>query len=72
MLQWSNFGKVFDKVPDWAPKAVPGSRGSCWAPDISFFGGKYHLYYSVSTFGSRLSCIGLATNKTLDPASERF
>ena len=72
LMQWANAGKVFDKAPDWAAKAVPGSKGNFWAPDISFFGGKYHLYYSVSTFGSRLSCIGLATNKTLDPASKDF
>jgi arabinan endo-1,5-alpha-L-arabinosidase len=40
-----------------------------WAPDISFFDREYHLYYSISTFGSQRSCIGLATNKSLDPAS---
>lgn len=72
LMEWTSVSKVFDKVPDWAAKAVPGSKGSCWAPDISFFSGKYHLYYSVSTFGSRLSCIGLATNKTLDAASSDF
>src|SRR5271154_74763 len=44
LMEWATAGKVFDKVPDWQSKAVPGSKGSCWAPDISFFGGKYHLY----------------------------
>ena len=66
LIEWVSVGRVFDKTPDWASKAVPGNKGSLWAPDISFFNGKYHLYYSVSTFGSRRSCIGLATNKTLD------
>jgi arabinan endo-1,5-alpha-L-arabinosidase len=39
---------------------------------VSYFNGKYHLYYSVSTFGSNHSSIGLATNETLDPASEKY
>lgn len=43
-----------------------------WAPDISFYNGKYHLYYSVSTFGSNRSVIGLATNVTLNRESDDF
>src|SRR6185369_15576524 len=43
-----------------------------WAPDISYFNGQYHLYYSVSTFGSNRSSIGLATNQTLDPGSDKY
>jgi len=72
LIEWTSVGRVLDKTPDWASKAVPGHKGSLWAPDISFFNGKYHLYYSVSTFGSRRSCIGLATNKTLDPAGSEY
>ncbi len=43
-----------------------------WAPDILYFNGKYHLYYSISTFGSNRSCIGLVTNTTLDPQSKDY
>jgi arabinan endo-1,5-alpha-L-arabinosidase len=50
---------------------VPGAQG-IWAPDISFFEGRYHLYYSVSTFGKNRSVIGLTTNRTLDPASPDY
>ncbi len=72
LISWQRVGRVFDKrVPDWAKKEVPGTRG-IWAPDISYFNGKYHLYYSVSTFGSQRSCIGLATNATLDPADAAY
>ncbi|MBP88440.1 MAG: arabinan endo-1,5-alpha-L-arabinosidase [Planctomycetaceae bacterium] len=42
-----------------------------WAPDIQLVAGKCYLYYSVSTFGSQRSVIGLAVNATLnrsDPA----
>ena len=37
-----------------------------WAPDIIKFNDEYRLYYSVSSFGSRDSVIGMATNTTLD------
>jgi arabinan endo-1,5-alpha-L-arabinosidase len=72
LSKWEMAGKVFEKVPAWTFKAVPGFKGHLWAPDISFFDGQYHLYYSVSTFGSRRSCIGLATNKTLDRKSKDY
>ncbi len=38
--------------------------GNLWAPDISYHNGKYWLYYAVSTFGSEVSAIGLATSTT--------
>jgi arabinan endo-1,5-alpha-L-arabinosidase len=65
LLTWSNAGMVLPDLPEWAKTEIPGARNA-WAPDISYFNGKYHLYYSVSTFGSRNSAIGLATNRTLD------
>lgn len=34
--------------------------------------GKYYLYYSCSTFGSKVSAIGLATNVTLDPSNPNY
>jgi arabinan endo-1,5-alpha-L-arabinosidase len=43
--------------------------GDLWAPDISQFGGKYHLYYAGSTFGSNKSCIGHATRDSLTTGS---
>jgi arabinan endo-1,5-alpha-L-arabinosidase len=63
--------KVFRRLPDWAQEMIPGAT-NIWAPDISFFNGRYHLYYSVSTFGSNRSVIGLATNITLDAASDDY
>lgn len=71
LRRWSLSGYVFEKLPDWAVQEIPKARGA-WAPDISYFNGKYHLYYSVSTFGSRNSAIGLATNHTLDPQSPDY
>ncbi|MBL7153371.1 MAG: arabinan endo-1,5-alpha-L-arabinosidase [Phycisphaerae bacterium] len=72
LVNWERVGRVFDtSVPDWARAEVPGAR-NIWAPEISYFNGKYHLYYSISTFGSQRSCIGLAINTTLDPASKDY
>jgi arabinan endo-1,5-alpha-L-arabinosidase len=62
---WRGCGLVFFGLPRWAREVVPGAT-AIWAPDISFFSDRYHLYYSISTFGSNVSAIGLATNVTLD------
>lgn len=66
MKNWDREQAVFDEPPAWAVEAVPGFRGHIWAPDISYRDGVYYLYYSVSAFGKNTSCIGLATNTTLD------
>jgi arabinan endo-1,5-alpha-L-arabinosidase len=71
LYNWKYCGAVFDKLPEWASREIPGTRGA-WAPDISFFNGKYHLYYSISTFGRNNSAIGLVTNRTLDPNSPDY
>lgn len=66
MKNWRDEGSVFSKSPEWTDQVVPGFRGHIWAPDISFYNGKYYLYYSISSFGKNTSAIGLATNNTLD------
>jgi arabinan endo-1,5-alpha-L-arabinosidase len=71
LINWRLCGDVFAHLPEWAVKDVPGLRG-LWAPGVSYFNGKYHLYYSVSTFGSNRSSIGLAMNETLDPSSKKY
>ena len=71
LIHWQLCGDVFAHLPEWAVKDVPGLRG-LWAPDVSYFNGRYYLYYSASTFGSNHSSIGLATNETLDPSSDKY
>jgi arabinan endo-1,5-alpha-L-arabinosidase len=68
LVRWRLCGDVFGHLPQWAVEEVPGLRG-LWAPDVSYFNGRYHLYYSASTFGSNRSAIGLVTNETLDASS---
>ncbi len=65
LAEWHGCGYVFEGLPDWVHERYPSSRG-VWAPDVSYFGGLYHLYYAVSTLGSQHSAIGMATNTTLD------
>jgi len=71
LVRWRLCGDVFGHLPQWAVEEVPGLRG-LWAPDVSYFNGKYHLYYSASTFGSNRSAIGLVTTETLDPSSADY
>ncbi len=68
---WAKCGYVFSEIPQWVRNKIPGV-GGLWAPDISYFGGAYHLYYSASLLNSQTSVIGLATNVTLDPADPRY
>lgn len=73
MHHWRLVGPALAEVPAWVPAVVPEYSGSSmWAPDISYFNGRYHLYYSVSTFGSNVSAVGLATNTTLDPCDPNY
>ena len=63
---------VYTSLPAWTTAAVPSFTGTFWAPDIEFFNGQYHLYYSVSEFGTIDSAIGLATTPTLDRSSPSY
>jgi arabinan endo-1,5-alpha-L-arabinosidase len=71
LIHWTKRGHVFDQLPAWSTRLIPGARGA-WAPDIAKVNGRYLLYYSVSTFGSSRSAIGLATNETLDPDAPNY
>ncbi|EDY57075.1 MULTISPECIES: arabinan endo-1,5-alpha-L-arabinosidase [Streptomyces] len=56
---------AFSAKPGWWSSYAT----EAWAPDISYQGGKYLMYYAVSTFGSNKSAIGLATSSTGLPGS---
>jgi arabinan endo-1,5-alpha-L-arabinosidase len=72
LQRWKKEKPVFAKPPAWAVEAVPTFKGHIWAPDISYHRGQFYLYYSVSAFGKNTSCIGVATNVTLDPNDPTF
>lgn len=57
---WTQGTQIFASAPSWWSTYVPSKTDfNVWAPDISYYNGYYNLYYSVSTFGSNVSCIGL-------------
>lgn len=65
LLAWKKAGSVFASKPSWITTTDPGSPNTLWAPEVRFFGGKFHLYYAASKFGSKQSCIGHATRSSL-------
>lgn len=72
--KWLREGCLFagGKFPAWHEQTVPGNRGYLWAPDVIRLGGKFFVYYAVSTFGKNTSAIGLAVGNSLDPKSPQW
>ena len=66
LTHWEGTPGAFmqNNSPSWLRQRIPGAK-NLWAPDLSNFGGQFHLYYSVSTFGSNNSCIGHATRSSM-------
>ncbi|GMF11438.1 unnamed protein product [Phytophthora lilii] len=42
------------------------AKDDLWAPDVHKVGNWYYLYYSVSSFGTQTSAMGLARSRTMD------
>ena len=57
---WYQGTQVLGSALSWWSTYVPSKTDfNIWAPEIVYYNGNNWLYYSVSTFGSRVSCIGL-------------
>jgi arabinan endo-1,5-alpha-L-arabinosidase len=72
LIHWEELGPVFANPPQWVVDTLGVTPRDFWAPDINYVNGKYYLYYAASQFGVNNSVIGLATNKTLDPANPDY
>ena len=70
--RWKRVAPLFREYPAWHKTEVPENKGHLWAPDIIRHKDKWFIYYSVSSFGSNHSAIGLVTGKTLDPKSKDY
>src|SRR5690606_12306032 len=70
--RWKREASLFTDYPAWHRAEVPANRGHLWAPDILRIKDRWMVYYSVSSFGSNESAIGLVTGKSLDPSSKEF
>lgn len=71
LVHWKACGYVLPEIPRWIREKSPKTK-ELWAPDISYFDGKFHLYYAYSSFGVNTSGITLLTNKTLNPDSPEY
>ena len=72
-MRWSQGSRVFTADPAWWKDQIPApERPALWAGDIVHRDGTYWFYYSVSAWMNFHSCVGLATNSTLDPADPAY
>jgi arabinan endo-1,5-alpha-L-arabinosidase len=70
--RWRKAAPLFQEFPAWHKTEVPSNKGHLWAPDLIRVKDRWFIYYSVSSFGSNHSAIGLITGKTLDPDSKDY
>ncbi|MBZ5213203.1 hypothetical protein CHCC14820_4176 [Bacillus paralicheniformis] len=68
---WSPAPSIFTTPLSWWKKFVPNHEKNQWAPDISYYNGRYWLYYAVSAFGSNTSAIGLASTDRISSGNWR-
>ncbi|MFN2532814.1 MAG: family 43 glycosylhydrolase [Pyrinomonadaceae bacterium] len=54
LVNWNVVGSVFQKRPEW-------STGNYWAPEISYYRGRYFVYYVGHKNGGSL-CVAVATS----------
>lgn len=65
-IDWNPAAAIFPNGLRWWSQYVPGHDGlDVWAPDLKFYNGRAWLYYSISTFGSRVSVIGLTSTASI-------
>ncbi|KAH9824238.1 family 43 glycoside hydrolase [Melampsora americana] len=57
-----------DALRDGSSIPIQGNK-FLWAPDVRLIDSTYYLTYSVSTFGSQDSAIGVATSPDMEPGS---
>lgn len=77
LTNWSGAGGVYTSYPpSWLSDFRSdhgwnsGDNRDPWAPDIAYFGGKYHLYSSNSLFfGDNISCISHLSRTSLTSGS---
>ena len=76
LLTWEELPPVFTELPADVLAAIGATAADAprdaWAPDLSWTGTEWRLYYSISRFGTTNSVTALATTKSLDPASPDY
>jgi arabinan endo-1,5-alpha-L-arabinosidase len=74
LVKWKSEPTPFAKwgYPTYVKAYAPKFEGTFWAPECMYMNGKYYLYYSASDWGTKNSCIGVATNTTLNPSDPAY
>ena len=69
LVHWEELGPVLTELPAWVLESLgvtpENAPRDAWAPDLSWSGTEWRLYYAVSQFGTNNSVIGLLTSPTL-------
>ncbi|WP_298461119.1 family 43 glycosylhydrolase [uncultured Cellulomonas sp.] len=69
LVHWEELGPVFTELQPWVLEALGVTAANAprdaWAPDLTWSGTEWRLYYSVSQFGTNNSVIGLMTTPSL-------
>lgn len=68
---WYRTPNIFQTPLSWWSSYVPNHESNQWAPDAKYFNGRYWVYYSVSTFGSNTSLIGLVSTTSITSGTWR-
>lgn len=69
---WNPAPQIFLSPLSWWKTYVPKhTNNDVWAPDVEYYNGRVWLYYSISTFGSNTSAIGLASAASIGAGSWR-
>ena len=57
LVTWDYQGNAFNERPAWV-----GDDAGLWAPEVSYFNGRYYLYYTAPETDAGGSAIGVATS----------
>ena len=65
LVHWEDLGPAITELPAWVLESLgvtpENAPRDAWAPDLSWSGTEWRLYYAVSQFGTNNSVIGLLT-----------
>jgi len=71
LREWEHAGRVFEAIPPWLLREIPAAD-HIGSPDVSYYRGRYLLFYQSHESGTCNAATGLATNVTLDPANPAY
>lgn len=72
LKNWHVEKPCMEKLPDWLTELQPFASMHVWAPDVIYYGGEWHLFYSSSAFAKNTSVIGHLTSPTLNPNNPEY